>query len=204
MTAQSLLQLVKAPLHPSPLDASALVIIDAQLEYVSGKLPLDGIDAAILEAAKLLKLARSRGVPVFHVVHHGPAGAPLFDETTPQGAIVPLLTPAPGEVVLRKTLPNAFAGTDLDALIKSTSRREIIFAGFMTHMCISASVRAALDLNYRSTVVAAATATRELPDPLGGRIPASIVHRTALAELADRFAIVVKDTAALLPQQATA
>jgi len=204
MTAQSLLQLVKAPLHPSPLDASALVIIDAQLEYVSGKLPLDGIDAAILEAAKLLKLARSRGVPVFHVVHHGPAGAPLFDETTPQGAIVPLLTPAPGEVVLRKTLPNAFAGTDLDALIKSTSRPEIIFAGFMTHMCISASVRAALDLNYRSTVVAAATATRELPDPLGGRIPASIVHRTALAELADRFAIVVKDTAALLPQQATA
>jgi len=204
MTAQSLLQLVKAPLHPSPLDASALVIIDAQLEYVSGKLPLDGIDAAILEAAKLLKLARSRGVPVFHVVHHGPAGAPLFDETTPQGAIVPLLTPAPGEVVLRKTLPNAFAGTDLDALIKSTSRREIIFAGFMTHMCISASVRAALDLNYRSTVVAAATATRDLPDPLGGRIPASIVHRTALAELADRFAIVVKDTAALLPQQATA
>ena len=204
MTAQSLLQLVKAPLHPSPLDASALVIIDAQLEYVSGKLPLEGIDAAILEAAKLLKLARSRGVPVFHVVHHGPAGAPLFDETTPQGAIVPLLTPAPGEVVLRKTLPNAFAGTDLDALIKSTSRREIIFAGFMTHMCISASVRAALDLNYRSTVVAAATATRDLPDPLGGRIPASIVHRTALAELADRFAIVVKDTAALLPQQATA
>jgi len=204
MTAQSLLQLVKAPLHPSPLDASALVIIDAQLEYVSGKLPLDGIDAAILEAAKLLKLARSRGVPVFHVVHHGPAGAPLFDETTPQGAIVPLLTPAPGEVVLRKTLPNAFAGTDLDALIKSTSRPEIIFAGFMTHMCISASVRAALDLNYRSTVVAGATATRELPDPLGGRIPASIVHRTALAELADRFAIVVKDTAALLPQQATA
>jgi hypothetical protein len=28
------------------------------------------------------------------------------------------------------------------------------------------------------------------------------VHRTALSELADRFAIVVKDTAALLPQQA--
>ena len=43
MAAQSLLQLVKAPLHPSPLDKSALVIIDAQLEYVTGKLPLDGL-----------------------------------------------------------------------------------------------------------------------------------------------------------------
>ena len=63
MTAQTLLQIVKAPLHPSPLDTSALVIIDAQLEYQNGKLPLDGIDSAVLEAAKLLKLARERGVP---------------------------------------------------------------------------------------------------------------------------------------------
>ncbi|MGL4262411.1 MAG: cysteine hydrolase family protein [Afipia sp.] len=197
MAAQSLLQLVKAPLHPSPLDTSALVIIDAQLEYVTGKLPLDGVDSAVVEAAKLLKLARERGVPVFHVVHHGPAGAPLFDETTPQGAIVPLLTPAAGEVVVRKTLPNSFAGTDLDALVKSTGRSELILAGFMTHMCVSATARAALDLKYRTTVVANATATRDLPDPLGGTIPASVVHRVALTELADRFAIVVKDTAAL-------
>jgi len=71
-------------------------------------------------------------------------------------------------------------------------------------MCVSASARAALDLKYRSTVVAGATATRDLPDPLGGMIPASVVHRTALSELADRFAIVVKDTAALIPAQKSA
>ncbi|HEY0220132.1 MAG TPA: cysteine hydrolase family protein, partial [Afipia sp.] len=149
------------------------------------------------EAAKLLKLARNKGVPVFHVVHHGAAGAPLFDETTPQGAIIPLLAPVAGEVVIRKTLPNSFTGTDLDALVKSTGRSELILAGFMTHMCVSATARAALDLNYRTTVVANAATTRDLPDPLGGVIPASVVHRVALSELADRFAIVVKDTAAL-------
>ncbi len=202
MTAQSLLQIVKAPLHPSPLDKSALVIIDAQLEYLNGKLPLDGIDAAVVEAAKLLNLARNKGVPVFHVVHHGAAGAPLFDETTPQGAIIPLLAPMAGEVVVRKTLPNSFTGTDLDALVKSTRRIELILAGFMTHMCVSATARAALDLNYRTTIVANAAATRDLPDPLGGIIPASVVHRVALSELADRFAIVVKDTAALAAEAA--
>jgi len=199
---QSLLQIAGAPLNPSPLDKSALVIIDAQLEYVSGKLPLAGIDAAILEAAKLLALARKSGVPVFHIVQHAPAGRPLFAEDSPTAAIVPLLTPAAGEIVLRKALPNAFAGTDLHELVKSSGRSEIIFAGFMTHMCVSASARAALDLKYRSTIVANATATRDLPDPLGGTIPASVVHRTALSELADRFAIVVKDTAALPPAQA--
>jgi nicotinamidase-related amidase len=201
---KSLLQIAGAPLHPSPLGKSALVVIDAQMEYVNGGLPLQGVDAAIREAALLLMLARKIGMPVFHIVQHAPAGRPLFAEDSPTAAIVPQLTPDPGEIVLRKTLPNAFAATDLHDLIKSTGKSEIIFAGFMTHMCVSASARAALDLGYRSTVVATATATRDLPDPLGGTIPASVAHRTALSELADRFAIVVKDTAALLPQQATA
>jgi nicotinamidase-related amidase len=203
-TPKSLLQIAGAPLNPSPLTASVLVIIDAQLEYVKGALPLQGVDAAIREAALLLAVARKIAMPVFHIVQHAPAGRPLFAEDGPYAAIVPQLTPAAGEIVLRKTLPNSFAGTDLHALIQSTGRSEIIFAGFMTHMCVSASARAALDLKYRSTVVANATATRDLPDPLGGTIPASVVHRTALSELADRFAIVVKDTAALLPQQVTA
>lgn len=196
---KSLLQIAGAPLHPSPLNAAVLVIIDAQLEYVTGGLPLQGVDAAIREAALLLAVARKLGMPVFHIVQHAPTGRPLFADGGPYAGIVPQLTPAAGEIVLRKTLPNAFAGTDLHELIKSTARREIVFAGFMTHMCVSASVRAALDLGYRSTVVANATATRDLPDPLGGMIPASVAHRTALAELADRFAVVVKDTAALLP-----
>jgi nicotinamidase-related amidase len=196
---KSLLQFAGAPLAPSPLARSVLVLIDAQLEYVKGKLPLDRVEAAVEEAAFLLAVARKVGMPVFHIMHHGAAGAALFAEDGPYIEIVPQLAPVPGEIVLRKKLPNAFAGTDLHALIQSSGRSEIIFAGFMTHMCVSASARAALDLDYRSTVVANATATRDLPDPLGGVIPASVVHRTALSELADRFAIVVKDTAALIP-----
>ena len=196
---KSLLQLAGAPLAPGPLNRSVLVLIDAQLEYVNGRLPLDRVDAAIAEAAFLLAVARKVAMPVFHIMHHAPAGAALFAEDSPTIEIVPQLAPEAGEIVLRKRLPNAFAGTDLHALIQSSGRSEIIFAGFMTHMCVSASARAALDLDYRSTVVAGACATRDLPDPLGGVIPASVVHRTALSELADRFAVVVKDTAALIP-----
>jgi nicotinamidase-related amidase len=60
-------------------------------------------------------------------------------------------------------------------------------------MCISASARAALDLGYQTSIAGDAMATRALPAHDGGSpIPAEIVHRTALAELADRFAAVVK------------
>ncbi|HEX2555622.1 MAG TPA: cysteine hydrolase family protein [Microvirga sp.] len=198
---KSLLQIAGAPAAPAPLDAAVLVIIDAQREYTEGNLPLHGVEAAVAEAAALLRLARAEGVPVIHVIQHAAPGGPLFDPATRFAEIVPELRPAPGEEVVAKALPNAFAGTALEAKLRAvagaTGRRELILAGFMTHMCVSATARAALDLGFRSTIVAAATATRALPDPLGGIVPAETVHRTALAELADRFAIVVPDVACL-------
>jgi nicotinamidase-related amidase len=198
---KTLLQIAGAPTQPSPLPRSTLVLVDAQLEYVSGKLPLAGIQEAIAEAQRLLTLARTNGVPVVHIVQHSEPGRPLFDPSTRFAEIMPELTPIAGEPVIPKRLPNAFAGTTLHAKLReigeATGRTEMILAGFMTHMCISATARAALDLGIRTTVVAAATATRDIPDPLGGMVPAATVHRAALAELADRFAMVLADAAAL-------
>ncbi|HEY0834874.1 MAG TPA: cysteine hydrolase family protein [Azospirillum sp.] len=197
---RTLLAMAGAPAHPAPLDRAALVIIDAQVEYTTGGLPLAGMDAAVAEVARLLDLARRHGVPVFHIVHHGKPGGALFDPEGPGSAIIPAVAPIDGEAVVVKGLPNAFAGTDLHARLKATGRTELIVAGFQTHMCVSATARAALDLGYRNTVVAAATATRDLPGPAGGPagdvVPAAELQRAELAALADRFAIVVADCGA--------
>lgn len=189
---RSLLAMAGAPLDPGPLDRAALVVIDHQKEYTTGALPLDGVDAAAVEIGALLALARRSGVPVFHIVQHGKPGG-LFDPEGPTGGIIPGIEPLDGEATVAKRLPNAFAGTDLHERLQATGRPELIVAGFMTHMCVSSSVRAAFDLGYRITVVAGATATRALPDPLGGAVPAEEVQRAALAALADRFAVVVRD-----------
>jgi nicotinamidase-related amidase len=195
---RTLLQIAGAPQHPSPLDRSALVLIDHQLEYVTGVVPLNGIQEAVSEAALLLELAREHRVPVFHIVHHGRPGAAAFDPQGPYVAIMPELTPRDDEAVVVKSLPNAFAGTKLHGLIQASGRKELIIAGFATHMCVSTTTRAALDLGYRSTVVAGATATRDLAHPTrNGVVPAGNVHEAALAALADRFAVIVPDTATL-------
>ena len=97
--------------------------------------------------------------------------------------------------MIEKGLPNAFAGTELKAALDALGRKEMVLAGFMTHMCVEATARAATDLGLKATVVASATATRDLPDPLtGAAVPAAEVHRNALAALNDRFAVVVGDT----------
>lgn len=189
---KSLLALSGAPLNPSPADRSTLVIIDAQMEYVTGRLPLAGVGPALGEIATLLALARSHKVPVIHVVHHAAPGRPLFDPAGPFAAIAPQASPLEGEAVVIKSLPNSFAHTDLLDRLKETGRPELILAGFMTHNCIYATAMSALDHGFRSTIVAAATATRDLGD-----VPAEIVQRGTLAGLSDRAAIIVPDHSGL-------
>jgi nicotinamidase-related amidase len=188
-TPRTLLEMSGADMRPAPLAQSTLVIIDAQNEYLDGKLALPGIAPALEALVRLLVKARAAGAPVVHVRHNGRAGG-LFDLDARGGAIIDAVQPAGSESVVVKPLPNAFAQTDLDATLKKIGRSQLVIAGFMTHMCVSSTARAALDLGYKATVAADAAATRDLPDPMGGVIGADALHRAALAELADRFAIV--------------
>jgi len=186
-TPKTLLEMSGADMRPAPLAQSTLVIIDAQNEYLDGKLALPGIGPAVDALARLLAKARAAAAPVVHVQHKGRAGG-LFDARG--GAIIDAVKPAGGESIVSKPLPNAFAQTDLDATLRKIGRTQLVIGGFMTHMCVSSTARAALDLGYKATVAADAAGTRDLPDPMGGVIAAAALHRAALAELADRFAVV--------------
>lgn len=193
---KTLMEMAGAPQEPSRLDASTVVMIDCQNEYVDGKLPLVGIGPALEEGARLLEKARAAGTPIVHIVHEGKAGG-VFDLDGHGGRIAAQVAPADGEPIVKKPLPNAFAHTELHDLLQEIGRKEIIFAGFQSHMCISSSARAALDLGYRATVVANAVATRDLPRPGGGVIGAVDLHNASLAALADRFAIIAPDADAI-------
>jgi len=176
---------------PSALSKSVVVLIDVQNDY-RGKIPLNGVDAAAGVIARLLERARSAGTPVIHVVQRGSTGG-LFDLDAEGGAIMPEATPAAGEVIVVKNRPSSFFETDLLDRVRATGREELILAGFMTHMCVSTTARDALDHCLRTTITADAVASRDLPDPLGGDpIPGETISRVALAELADRFAIVAR------------
>ncbi len=194
--AKTLLQMAGAPEQPAPLSESALVMIDCQCEYVNGTLTLPGVEPALAECAQVLARARAGNVPIVHVQHKGQPGG-LFDPGAASFEIAGPAAPEQGETRVTKALPNAFTGTELAGILRKTGRKTVIFAGFMTHMCISSSVRAATDLGFGATVVGNACATRDLPDGRGGVVTADELHRATLAALADRFAIVIGNAAAL-------
>jgi nicotinamidase-related amidase len=190
--AKTLLQMAGVTPVPAKLSDATVGIIDAQNEYVSGRLPLTGIEAALVRVADLLAAARAAGAPIVHVAQRGRTGG-LFDPETPNFRFANAAAPREGEVVVEKPLPNAFAKTEFAARLEAAGRRSLVIAGFMTHMCVSATTRSALDHGYSVTLAADACATRDLPDPLGGPdLKAEPIHRTALAELADRFACIAR------------
>ena len=194
---KTLLDFAGARWEPARLSDAVLVIVDAQREYSDGKLRLPDVDAAVGEIAKLLERMRALGAPVVHVVQQGRPGGAIMDPNGPMVDVIAPLTPRAGEIVVTKRLPNSFAGTTLDEELKRLGRKDLIVVGFMTHMCVSATVRAALDHGYRCTMVASACASRDLPDGRGGVVPAAEVHRVELAALGDRFATVVATAAEL-------
>ena len=177
--------------EPAPLNGSALVMIDLQQTYREGVMRLDGVEPALKEAEALLARARAAGIPVFHVRHDAGPGSP-YDVTAPIGQISPEVAPQGGEPVITKAYPSSFVGTDLQAQLEKAGVKDVILAGFMTHMCVNSTARSAFNLGFRPTVVAAATATRDLPGPDGGVVPAPQLQAASLAALADLFAVVVR------------
>ena len=180
------------PADPPALGASTLIMIDCQNTYTRGPLELDGVQAALDQAEALLDRARSAGIPVIHIQHDAGPGSP-YDVRGESGAIVDRVAPRDGEPTIVKTYPNSFTGTKLDSLLKQGPERPLLLAGFMTHMCVNSTARGAFSLGHAPTVVAGATATRDLPGTDGRVVEAAALQAASLASIADLFGVVVPD-----------
>jgi len=186
----TLRSLMALPETPAPLSTSALVLIDCQNTYREGIMQLEGVEPALAECAKLLQRARDVGARVIHIQHDAGPGTP-YDVRAPIGEIAGVVAPKAGETVITKSYPSSFEQTTLDAELKRSGVADLVLVGFMTHMCVNSTARAAFNHGYRTSVVGNATATRALASPAGGVLSAQEVHNGALTALADMFAIVV-------------
>ena len=187
---QTLRQLTGMPAAPAPWAESTLIMVDCQNTYTRGAMELEGVQEALDQAEELLVHARDAQIPIVHIMHDAGEGSP-YDVRDEIGQIVSRVAPREGEPVVVKAFPNAFTDTDLHERLQAAPGRDLVLAGFMTHMCVNSTARGAFSLGYRPAVVAGATATRELPGADGPAVSADALQAASLAAVADLFAVVV-------------
>lgn len=176
---------------------TTLILIDFQNTYRTGVLALEGADQALAAGARLLAAARAAGTRVVHVVNDAGENSP-YDIRAEIGAISTEVAPVDGEPVVVKRFPNSFHETDLEKTLRDLGAgKDLVLAGFMTHMCIAFTAQAAFNLGYHPTVVAEATATRPLTTPDGTVLPAATLHTAALTTIGDLFGTIVPTVDAL-------
>jgi maleamate amidohydrolase len=157
------------------------------------------IPEAIVNTQPLLATAREQGWPVAHsriVFADDDADHNIFTLKVPgmltlkeDGAasqIVPSLAPAPGELVVRKTVPSAFFGTSLAAWLTQRGVQTLLVAGCVTSGCVRASVVDAMSYGFRPLVVS---------DCVGDR--AIGPHDANLFDMEQKYATVMPRDAAL-------
>ena len=176
----------------------AILVIDLQNEYwPDGNLPLEGIDAAAANAARVVAHGREAGDLIVNVRHEMP-GAPFFVPGSKGAKINEAVAPAAGEAVITKNFPNSFRETDLKEMLDDKGIEEVVVVGAMSHMCIDATVRAANDFGYRTVTVHDACATREQEFD-GMIVPAAQVHTAMMSALAFAYGEVISTEGFLAP-----
>ncbi|MDA2804066.1 isochorismatase family protein [Nocardiopsis suaedae] len=135
---------------------TALVLIDAQRNMLHGPDAVPAAPRVGPALADLLARARAAGAAVVHVQNDGGPGEPDEPHTPGWELVHP---PLPGEAVVRKTAPDAFAGTALADELARAHVRTAVLAGMQSQYCVAATARGALGQGLDTVLASGAHAT---------------------------------------------
>jgi len=153
---------------------TALLVMDMQAAMLSTFSAGAAVTASV---AKAIAGARNKGIPVIYVVVGFRPGAPEISENNKGFSaakqmfagiapadfmkIHPDLAPQENEPVVVKRRVSAFAGSDLDVLLRSMKIEEIVLTGIATSGVVLSTLREAADRDFRVKVLSDACADRE-------------------------------------------
>jgi nicotinamidase-related amidase len=189
---KSFREIIGVPPSSASPQNSTLIIIDAQNEYATGALKTENVAETRKSIARLLEKYRKSGdgKNIVHVVHEVPEGAPVFTPNTALAQEFEELTPNANEKVVTKNFPSSFAKTDLHEYLQSLgdAGKKLVLVGYMAHVCVSTTARAAAELGYDPVIVREAVGDRDIPG-----VNAKTLVSVVLSELADGFGTVVSE-----------
>lgn len=143
----------------------ALLVMDMQRSIVSRL----GDEALLARVSAAAAAARNIAIPVIYVAVRFREGYPevsernkMFGGIRQRGGgedasateIHPAVAPQPGDLMVEKRRVSAFAGSDLDVLLRAKGIDTLILCGIATSGVVLSTLRYAADLDYRLRVLA--------------------------------------------------
>jgi nicotinamidase-related amidase len=158
--------------RPTDRPGTALLVIDAQNGVLATAHRRDPVVANI---ASLVDRARAEAVPVVWVPHSSDE-LPIDSNVW---RIVPTLTPANGEAVIRKEYGDSFEATDLEQMLAKSGIGHLVVVGAQTDACVRSTLHGGFTRGYDATLVSDAHTTEDLTK-WGAPPPAEVIAHTNL------------------------
>jgi nicotinamidase-related amidase len=170
----------------------ALLVIDVQNEYFTGKMPVTYPAGSFGRLLKAVDAARKAAMPVILIRHEatqkdaaafirGSHGWQIREE---------LLKQAGYARIIDKTLPGSFTGTELEGLLREQGVDTVVICGYMSQMCCDTTARQAVHLGFSVEFLSDATGTLDVANA-AGKITAEELHKAVLITQAMRFSQVL-------------
>lgn len=140
---------------------SAVLIIDVQSILFDPEARPFEADAVIERINRVTSWARSNDVVVIYVQHE------KVDSTIEFGSdgwqLQAGLKVEEGDQFVRKTTPDSFLNTNLEALLKQHQIEHLIVCGYASEFCVDTTVRRGAALGYSMSLVSDAHTTHDKP-----------------------------------------
>lgn len=169
----------------------ALLVIDVQNEYFTGKLPVSYPAGTLSKVLSAMDAARARHVPVVAIQHGAPQpDSGVFRKGSKEWELHPEIKARQHDLLIHKSLPGSFTGTQLEAWLRERGIETVVIAGYMTQMCCDTTARQALHLGFKVEFLSDATGTLDIENE-AGKVSGEELHRAILVTQQMRFSEVL-------------
>jgi nicotinamidase-related amidase len=169
----------------------ALLVIDVQNEYFTGKLPITYPAGSLANVLCAMDAARAHGVPVVAIQHASPqADATVFRKGSRGWELHAEVASRPHDVLIHKSLPGSFTGTNLEMWLRERGIGTVVIAGYMTQMCCDTTARQAIHLGFGAEFLSDGTGTLAVKNA-AGVVSDEELHRAILVTQQMRFSRVM-------------
>lgn len=171
----------------------ALLVIDVQNEYFTGKLPVSHPVGSFANILAAMDAAQRASVPIAVIRHGSPlADSPVFRRGSHEWELHAEIAARPQDILIDKEWPDSFHGTGLRGWLTDVGADTVTIVGYMTQQCCQTTAWRAWHLGYKVEFITDATGTLDRPGFLGP-VAAEELHRAIIATMG-RFADVTSTT----------